>query len=81
MAGIREMVFKGLGLHNDLQNEHSDRRQSVDQDHARPLRQRRAEEDIDGSITGNTALTTVIEHGSDATHMKPAKIFATRDNH
>ena len=74
MAVIREhFASKGLGLHNDLQNEHSivgnlplvtmlDR---YGRDEQKAM--------IDGSITGKYRITfglTEPEHGSDATHME-----------
>ena len=73
MAVIREhFASKGLGLHNDLQNEHSIvgnlpivtmlDRYGTDEQKAM----------IDGSITGKYRITfglTEPEHGSDATHM------------
>jgi acyl-CoA dehydrogenase len=83
MAVIREhFAAKGLGLHNDLQNEHSivgnlplvtmlDRYGRDDQ-----------KEMIEGSITGKYRITfglTEPEHGSDATHMETTAVEATRD--
>jgi len=78
MAVIREhFAAKGLGLHNDLQNEHSIvgnlpivtmlDRYGTDEQKAM----------IDGSITGKYRITfglTEPDHGSDATHMEP-KLF------
>ena len=84
MAVIREhFASKGLGLHNDLQNEHSivgnfpivtmlDRYGSEDQKAM-----------IDGSITGKYRITfglTEPHHGSDATHMEMRATPATRDH-
>jgi acyl-CoA dehydrogenase len=84
MAVIREhFAAKGLGLHNDLQNEHSivgnfpivtmlDRYGS---DAQKAM--------IDGSIRGKYRITfglTEPEHGSDATHMETRAAQATRDN-
>ena len=84
MAVIREhFAAKGLGLHNDLQNEHSivgnlplvtmlDRYGSDEQKAM-----------IEGSITGKYRITfglTEPEHGSDATHMETRAAPATRDN-
>ena len=84
MAVIREhFAAKGLGLHNDLQNEHSivgnfplvtmlDRYGSDEQKAM-----------IEGSITGKYRITfglTEPEHGSDATHMETRAVPATRDN-
>ena len=83
MAVIREhFASRGLGLHNDLQNEHSivgnfplvtmlDRYGSDDQKAM-----------IEGSITGKYRITfglTEPEHGSDATHMETRAVPATRD--
>lgn len=84
MAVIREhFASKGLGLHNDLQNEHSIvgnlpivtmlDRYGTDEQKAM----------IDGSITGKYRITfglTEPEHGSDATHMETKAVPATRDN-
>ena len=84
MAVIREhFAAKGLGLHNDLQNEHSIvgnlpivtmlDRYGTDEQKAM----------IDGSITGKYRITfglTEPEHGSDATHMETRAVPATRDN-
>ena len=82
MAVIREhFASKGLGLHNDLQNEHSivgnlpivtmlDRYGSDEQKAM-----------IDGSITGKYRITfglTEPDHGSDATHMETRAVPATR---
>jgi acyl-CoA dehydrogenase len=84
MAVIREhFAAKGLGLHNDLQNEHSivgnfplvtmlDRYGSEEQKAM-----------IEGSITGKYRITfglTEPGHGSDATHMETRAAPATRDN-
>src|ERR1700758_2381854 len=84
MAVIREhFASKGLGLHNDLQNEHSivgnlplvtmlDRYGSDAQKGM-----------IEGSITGKYRITfglTEPHHGSDATHMETRAVPATRDN-
>ena len=84
MAVIREhFAAKGLGLHNDLQNEHSIvgnlpivtmlDRYGTDEQKAM----------IDGSIRGKYRITfglTEPEHGSDATHMETKAKPATRDN-
>ena len=84
MAVIREhFASKGLGLHNDLQNEHSIvgnlpivtmlDRYGTDEQKAM----------IDGSIRGKYRITfglTEPEHGSDATHMETKAKPATRDN-
>ena len=84
MAVIREhFASKGLGLHNDLQNEHSivgnlplvtmlDR---YGRDEQKAM--------IEGSITGKYRITfglTEPEHGSDATHMETRAVQATRDD-
>ena len=83
MAVIREhFAAKGLGLHNDLQNEHSivgnfpivkmlDLYGTPDQKAM-----------IDGSITGKYRITfglTEPDHGSDATHMETRAEEALRD--
>ncbi|UYO55555.1 acyl-CoA dehydrogenase family protein [Rhodopseudomonas palustris] len=83
MAVIREhFAAKGLGLHNDLQNEHSivgnfpivkmlDLYGTPDQKAM-----------IDGSITGKYRITfglTEPDHGSDATHMETRAEEAVRD--
>jgi alkylation response protein AidB-like acyl-CoA dehydrogenase len=84
MAVIREhFAAQGLGLHNDLQNEHSIvgnlpivtmlDRYGTDEQKAM----------IDGSISGKYRITfglTEPEHGSDATHMETRAVPATRDN-
>jgi alkylation response protein AidB-like acyl-CoA dehydrogenase len=84
MAVIREhFASKGLGLHNDLQNEHSivgnfplvtmlDRYGHTDQKAM-----------IEGSITGKYRITfglTEPQHGSDATHMETRAAPANHDN-
>jgi acyl-CoA dehydrogenase len=84
MAVIREhFASKGLGLHNDLQNEHSivgnfpvvtmlDRYGSGEQKAM-----------IEGSMTGKYRITfglTEPHHGSDATHMETRAVATTRDN-
>ena len=84
MAVIREhLASQGLGLHNDLQNEHSivgnfpvvimlDRYGTEDQ----------KREFIDGSLAGNYAICfglTEPNHGSDATHMETRAVRETRD--
>ena len=83
MAVIREhFAAAGLGLHNDLQNEHSivgnlplvtmlDR---YGRDHQKAM--------IEGSITGKYRITfglTEPDHGSDATHMETRAVPAVRD--
>lgn len=75
MAAIREhLAHRGLGLHNDLQNEHS-----VVGNHVYALlihlfgTEAQREELVEGLITGSKGLTfglTEPEHGSDATWME-----------
>jgi acyl-CoA dehydrogenase len=82
MAVIREhFAAKGLGLHNDLQNEHSivGNLPLVTMLHlyGRPDQQAM----IEGSITGQYRITfglTEPQHGSDATHMQTRAVRATR---
>src|SRR4051812_50127810 len=84
MAVIREhFASKGLGLHNDLQNEHS----IVGNLPLVTMLDRYGRDDqkamIEGSITGKYRITfglTEPEHGSDATHMETRAVPATRDN-
>src|ERR1700704_242558 len=84
MAVIREhLARKGLGLHNDLQNEHS----IVGNLPLVTMLDRYGRDDqkamIEGSITGKYRITfglTEPEHGSDATHMETRAVPATRDN-
>ncbi len=84
MAVIREhFAAKGLGLHNDLQNEHS----IVGNLPIVTMLDRYGRDDqkamIDGSITGKYRITfglTEPQHGSDATHMETRAVPATRDN-
>jgi len=82
MAVIREhFAAKGLGLHNDLQNEHSivgnlPLATMLDL-YGRPDQQ----EMIEGSITGEYRIAfglTEPNHGSDATHMETRAIRSTR---
>jgi acyl-CoA dehydrogenase len=83
MAVIREhFASKGLGLHNDLQNEHS----IVGNLPLVTMLDRYGRDDqkamIEGSITGKYRITfglTEPEHGSDATHMETRAVEATRD--
>jgi acyl-CoA dehydrogenase len=83
MAVIREhFASKGLGLHNDLQNEHS----IVGNFPIVTMLDRYGREDqkamIEGSVTGKCRITfglTEPHHGSDATHMETRAIPATRD--
>ncbi|MHC2341004.1 acyl-CoA dehydrogenase [Bradyrhizobium barranii subsp. barranii] len=84
MAVIREhFAAKGLGLHNDLQNEHS----IVGNFPVVTMLDRYGRDDqkamIDGSIKGKYRITfglTEPHHGSDATHMETRAVPATRDN-
>ena len=84
MAVIREhFASKGLGLHNDLQNEHS----IVGNLPIVTMLDRYGTEDqkamIDGSIRGKYRITfglTEPDHGSDATHMETRAVQAARDN-
>jgi alkylation response protein AidB-like acyl-CoA dehydrogenase len=84
MAIIREhLAAKGLGLHNDLQNEHS----IVGNFPTVALlneygTQAQQEELIEGIIVGRLTLAfglTEAEHGSDATHLQTTAVPATRD--
>ncbi|KQW22165.1 acyl-CoA dehydrogenase [Afipia sp. Root123D2] len=83
MAVIREhFASKGLGLHNDLQNEHS----IVGNFPIVTMLDRYGRDDqkamIEGSITGQYRITfglTEPDHGSDATHMETRAVQATRD--
>jgi butyryl-CoA dehydrogenase len=83
MAVIREhFAAEGLGLHNDLQNEHS----IVGNLPLVTMLDRYGRDDqkamIEGSITGKYRITfglTEPEHGSDATHMETRAVQATRD--
>jgi alkylation response protein AidB-like acyl-CoA dehydrogenase len=84
MAVIREhFAAKGLGLHNDLQNEHS----IVGNLPLVTMLDRYGRDDqkamIEGSISGKYRITfglTEPQHGSDATHMETRAVPATRDN-
>jgi len=83
MAVIREhFAAKGLGLHNDLQNEHSIVGNlplvTMLDLYGRPEQQAM----IEGSITGQYRITfglTEPRHGSDATHMETRAVPATRN--
>ncbi len=58
-----------------------DRRQLPVRHHARPLRHRRAEGEIDGSLTGTYRIRfglTEPDHGSDATHMETSAVRDAR---
>ncbi|MFN3591824.1 MAG: acyl-CoA dehydrogenase family protein [Thermaurantiacus sp.] len=84
MAVIREhLAAKGLGLHNDLQNEHSIVGNNpfvlMFRDFGTPEQQA---EFIEGMLAGRRIITfglTEPEHGSDATHMDTRAIPETRD--
>ena len=83
MAVIREhFASQGLGLHNDLQNEHSivgnfpivKMLDLYGRDDQKAM--------IEGSITGKYRITfglTEPDHGSDATHMETRAVQGTRD--
>src|SRR5260370_6089163 len=83
MAVIREhFASKGLGLHNDLQNEHS----IVGNLPLVTMLDRYGRDDqkamIEGSITGKYRITfglTEPEHGSEATHLETRAVQATRE--
>jgi acyl-CoA dehydrogenase len=83
MAVIREhFASQGLGLHNDLQNEHS----VVGNFPIVIMLDRYGRDDqkamIDGSIKGKYRITfglTEPDHGSDATHMETRAVETTRD--
>jgi acyl-CoA dehydrogenase len=84
MAVIREhLAAKGLGLHNDLQNEHSIVGNNpfvlMFRDFGTPAQQ---EEFVEGMLEGRRIITfglTEPEHGSDATHMETRALPETRD--
>jgi acyl-CoA dehydrogenase len=83
MAVIREhFASQGLGLHNDLQNEHSvvgnfpivKMLDLYGRDDQKAM--------VEGSITGKYRITfglTEPDHGSDATHMETRAVEAVRD--
>jgi len=84
MAVIREhFAAKGLGLHNDLQNEHSIvanyPQVLMFRDFGTPAQR----EEFIGGILNNTRSIcfglTEPEHGSDATHMETVAVPETRD--
>jgi acyl-CoA dehydrogenase len=83
MAVIREhFAAKGLGLHNDLQNEHSIVGNlplvTMLDLYGRPEQRSM----IEGGITGQYRITfglTEPQHGSDATHMATRAVRATRN--
>ncbi len=80
MAIIREhLARKGLGLHNDLQNEHSIVGNNVGLLLMLALRHRRAEGRVDRrpaptARRGFAFGITEPEHGSDATHMETTAV-------
>ncbi|MEI8305089.1 MAG: acyl-CoA dehydrogenase family protein [Burkholderiales bacterium] len=84
MAVIREhFAAKGLGLHNDLQNEHSIVANYpfvlIFRDFGTPAQQA---EFISGTLDGTRRITfglTEPDHGSDATHMETRAVPETRN--
>ncbi len=83
MAIIREhLARKGLGLHNDLQNEHSIVANFPQilmlRDFAREDQSHLAEDALNGKFIATFGLTEP-EHGSDATHMDTRAVRETRD--
>ena len=83
MAIIREhLARKGLGLHNDLQNEHSIVANYPQilmlRDFARPEQKHLIQDALDGKFIATFGLTEP-EHGSDATHMDTVAKRETRD--
>ena len=83
MAIIREhFARKGLGLHNDLQNEHSIVANYPQilmlRDFARPEQKHLIQDALDGKFIATFGLTEP-EHGSDATHMDTTAKRETRD--
>lgn len=83
MAIIREhLARKGLGLHNDLQNEHSIVANYPQilmlRDFARPEQKYLIQDALDGKFIATFGLTEP-EHGSDATHMDTMAKRETRD--
>ena len=84
MAVIREhLAAKGLGLHNDLQNEHSIVGNNpfvlMFRDFGTPAQQ---DEFIQGMLKGEKRITfglTEPDHGSDATHMETRAVPEVRD--
>ncbi|MEL7112703.1 MAG: acyl-CoA dehydrogenase family protein [Pseudomonadota bacterium] len=83
MAIIREhLARKGLGLHNDLQNEHSIVANYPQilmlRDFARPEQKHLIQDALDGKFIATFGLTEP-EHGSDATHMDTVANRETRD--
>ncbi|MEO1475909.1 MAG: acyl-CoA dehydrogenase family protein [Pseudomonadota bacterium] len=83
MAVIREhLARKGLGLHNDLQNEHSIVANFPQilmlRDFARDDQAHLAEDALAGKFIATFGLTEP-HHGSDATHMDTRAVRETRD--
>ncbi len=83
MAIIREhLARKGLGLHNDLQNEHSIVANYPQilmlRDFARPEQKHLIQDALDGKFRATFGLTEP-DHGSDATHMDTTATRETRD--
>lgn len=83
MAIIREhFARKGLGLHNDLQNEHSIVANYPQilmlRDFARPEQKHLIQDALNGKFIATFGLTEP-EHGSDATHMDTVATRETRD--
>ena len=83
MAVIREhLARKGLGLHNDLQNEHSIVANFPQilmlRDFARDDQKHLATEALEGRFIATFGLTEP-DHGSDATHMETRAVRETRD--
>lgn len=83
MAVIREhLARKGLGLHNDLQNEHSIVANYPQilmlRDFARPEQKHLIQDALDGKFIATFGLTEP-DHGSDATHMDTVAVRETRD--
>ncbi|MEL6285924.1 MAG: acyl-CoA dehydrogenase family protein [Pseudomonadota bacterium] len=83
MAIIREhFARKGLGLHNDLQNEHSIVGNMPQilmlRDFARPDQRQLIDDALEGRFRATFGLTEP-DHGSDATHMETRAVRETRD--
>ncbi len=83
MAVIREhFAAKGLGLHNDLQNEHSIVGNFpitlMLRDFGTPNQKKHIEDSFTGKFICAFGLTEP-EHGSDATHMETVAVPETRD--
>ena len=83
MAIIREhLAKKGLGLHNDLQNEHSIVANFPQilmlRDFARPEQKHLIQDALDGKFRATFGLTEP-DHGSDATHMETRAVKQERN--